>query len=215
MAYDIDVIERYRAIAVASLSDALNQLGVQGTMSHEIKPIFRSKIVGPAVTVREEPAEGAGPPSHALEAIDTAAPGSVIVIDIGEVRDVAVWGGLMTAGAHARGLAGAVLDGGARDVEEIERDFGFPVFSRSVSPNSTVGAYRTVARDVPVRCGGVEVNPGDLMVGDSDGVVVVPRNLIDEALERAEAIQQREQEQTEAIRELGSIVTAVERFQRI
>jgi len=215
MTYDPDVIKRYEAVAVASISDAANQLGLQATMTHTIKPIFRSKIAGPAVTVQEEPADGAGAPTHALEAIDGADAGSVVVIANGEVSDVAVWGGLMTAGAHARRLAGAVLDGAVRDVEEIERDFGFPVFARAVSPNTTVGRFRTVAKNVAVRCGGVDVRPGDLVVGDADGVVVVPRERVDEVIGRAEEIEERERKQTAAIKELGSLVQAVEQFKRI
>jgi|SRR5918992_2568979 regulator of RNase E activity RraA len=215
MGYEPDLIARYRAVAVASISDALNQLGHRGTMTHEIKPLLRAKIVGPAVTVLEEPADGAGPPTHALEAIDAAAAGSVVVISNGGDPDVSVWGGLMTAGARVRGLVGAVLDGSARDIEEIERDFGFPVFARGLSPNTTVGRYRTVARDVPVECAGVPVHPGDLVVGDPDGVVVVPGQLVSDAIERAEQIQERERRQAEAIRTLGSLVEAVERYGRI
>lgn len=215
MTFDLELIARYRAVAVASISDALNQLGTDATMSHQIRPILRAKVVGPAVTVLEEPAEGAGPPIDALEAIDAADPGSIVVIANGEVADVAVWGGLMTAGARVRGLAGAVLDGGVRDVEEIERDFGFPVFARSTSPNTTVGRFRTVARNVSIRCGGVTVHPGDLVVGDMDGVVVVPAARVEEVLDRAEEIQERERRQAEAIRRLGSLVDAVERYGRI
>lgn len=215
MGYDPDVIKRYQGVAVASISDAANQLGLQATMAHPIKPIFRAKIAGPAVTVQEEPAEGAGAPTHALEAIDRAQPGSIVVIANGEEPDVALWGGLMTAGAHMRQLAGAVLDGAVRDVEEIERDFGFPVFARAVSPNTTVGRFRTVANDVPIQCGGVDVRPGDLVVGDADGVVVIPSERVSEVIERAEEIEGRERKQTAAIKETGSLAKAVEQFKRI
>lgn len=212
---DDDVITRYRVLATASVSDALLQVGRPGTMQSDIKPVVHGKLVGRAVTVLEEPEEGAGPPTHALEAIDGAAPGSVVVIGIGGVREVAVWGGLMTAGAAVRGVAGAVLDGAARDVEEIERDFGMPIYARAVSPNTTVGSYRTVAHGVPVECGGVRVEPGDLVVGDRDGVVVVPSALVAEVLERAEDIEERERQTTARIRELGSITDAVAELNRI
>jgi 4-hydroxy-4-methyl-2-oxoglutarate aldolase len=212
---DEQLVAALREVAVASISDALTQLGVGGTMSYEIKPVHGRPLVGPAVTVQEEPAEGAGPPTHALEAIDAAPAGSVICIGVGEARDVAVWGGLMTAGAHTRQLAGAVLDGGVRDVEEIERDFGFPVFARSISPRTTVGSYRTVAANVPVRCGGVEVQPGDLLCGDRDGVAVVPRSHAEAVLERAREIETREAEMTEMIKRYGTIGRAVEEYERI
>ena len=215
MTIDNETLEGLRATAVASVSDALSQLGVGGTMEAAISPIFRAKVVGPARTVLEEPDDQAGPPAHALETIDEAEAGSVVVIAHGGDPDVAVWGGIMAAGAHARGLEAAVLDGGVRDVEEIERDFGFPVFSRSVSPVTTVGRYRTVARDVPVRCGGVEVAPGDIIVGDADGVAVVPPDAAAEVLSLARQIDDREAQTTAMILEFGSIRRAVDEFERI
>lgn len=215
MTYDDAVIDGFRALPTASVSDALQQLGARGTMDAEISPVVSGKLVGPAVTVLEEPAEGAGPPSHALEAIDSAAAGSVIVIGIGGARDVAVWGGLMTAGATARGLAGVVVDGAARDVEEIERDYGMPVYARGTSPTSTVGSYRTVAHGVPVDCGGVRVSPDDLIVADRDGVVVVPASLVERAREIAEKIEDRERLTADRIRALGSISKAVAELDRI
>jgi 4-hydroxy-4-methyl-2-oxoglutarate aldolase len=210
-----DILAGLRDVAVASVSDAVSQLGVGGTMQAAISPIFRSKIAGPARTVLEEEDDQAGAPEHALATIDDADPGSVVVIGHGGSPDVALWGGLMAAGAHARGLEGAVLDGGVRDVEEIERDFGFPVFARSVSPVTTVGRYRTVASDVPVNCGGVEVSPGDIIVGDADGVVVVPPTHAAEVLDRAREIEEREQRTTEMIAEMRSITRAVEAYERI
>jgi 4-hydroxy-4-methyl-2-oxoglutarate aldolase len=214
-AISLEVIEAYRSITTASVADALWGLGISGHMTHEIKPFMKVKIVGPAVTVREEPTSERVPPSHALELIDHSVPGSVIVIAIGGFRDVAVWGGLMTAGAVVNGLEGAVLDGGVRDVEEIERDFGFPVFSRSISPATTVGRFKTVAANEPVNVGGVTVNPGDLIVGDRDGVVVVPVGLVETVLKDAQDIEDREREQTRLIRETRSLLKGLEKYQRI
>lgn len=210
-----DVIEAYRPIAVASVADALWEHGVAGHMGHEIKPIFPAKIVGQAVTVKEEPTDESVPPTHALELIDRAPAGSVIVIAIDGYRDVATWGGLMTAGAVANEMEAAVLDGGVRDVEEIERDFNFPVFARSVSPATTVGRFKTVAANEPISVGGVTVEPGDLIVGDRDGVVVVPIRLVDAVLETAQDIEAREREQTRLIREAGSLLKGLEKYKRI
>jgi 4-hydroxy-4-methyl-2-oxoglutarate aldolase len=209
------IIQAFRTITTASVADALWEMGVSGHMSYEIKPIIKAKIVGPAVTVLEEPTTERIPPSHALELIDQSDPGSVIVISIGGFQDVAVWGGLMTAGAVVNGIEGAVLDGGVRDIEEIERDFGFPVFARSVCPATTVGRFRTVAANQPVSIGGVIVNPGDLIVGDRDGVIVVPANLVEEVLKAAQDIEDREREQTRLIHETKSILKGLEKYQRI
>jgi len=210
-----EIIKAFRGITTASVADALWAEGVSGHMTHEIKPFFPAKIVGPAVTVREEPATDRVPPTHALELIDHSAPGSVIVIAIDGFREVAVWGGLMTAGAVVNGLEGAVLDGGVRDVEEIERDHHFPVFARSIIPATTVGRFKTVSANEPVNVGGVTVNPGDLIVGDRDGVVVVPTGLVEKVLKSALEIEEREREQTRLIRETKSLLKGLEKYQRI
>lgn len=214
-AISLEIIRAFRSITTASVADALWGLEIAGHMSHEIKPFMKVKIVGPAVTVREEPTSERVPPSHALELIDHCAAGSVIVIGIDGFRDVAVWGGLMTAGAVVNGIEGAVLDGGVRDVEEIERDFGFPVFARSICPATTVGRFKTVAANEPVNVGGVIVNPGDLIVGDRDGVVVVPTSLVEAVLKEAQDIEDREREQTRLIRESKSLLKGLEKYQRI
>lgn len=208
-------IQAYRSITTASVADALWEQGVSGHMTHEIKPIFPVKLVGPAVTVLEEPTTERQPPTHALELIDNCEPGSVIVISINAFRDVAIWGGIMTAGAAANGLEGAVLDGGVRDVEEIQRDYHFPVFSRSIIPSTTVGRFKSVASNVPVKVGGVTVSPGDLLVGDRDGVVVVPAGMIEKVLKVALDIEKREQEQTKLIREAKSLIKGLEKYKRI
>jgi len=209
-------IEAFRAITTASVSDALQSLGVHGYVSSAIGRIAGGKLVGPAVTVKEEPTDESLPPQHALEAIDTAEPGSVMVIDNAGETEVAAWGGLMTAGAVANGVAGVVIDSGVRDVEEIRRDFdGFTVFSRSTSPATTVGRFRTVASQVPVSLGGVTVHPGDLIVGDGDGVVVVPSALVEQVRELAEEIEAREKEQTRLILESGSLLAGLAKYNRI
>jgi len=186
-------------------------------MDYPIKPrINDSKVVGPAVTVKEVRTTESVPPSHALEAIDEAPEGSVIVIGIeGSDPDVAVWGGLMTAGAVARNLVGAILDGGLRDVAEIKRDFGFPVFSRTISPGSTLGRYKTEALNVPVLCGGILVHPGDLIIADTDGVVVVPADHVEEVLTRALEIERREADQSKYIMEVKSLREGIARYNRI
>ena len=185
-------------------------------MAHEIKPrISEKKIVGPAVTILEVPTDEFVPPTHALDAIDESPEGSVIVISAGGERDVAVWGGLMTAGAEANGLEGAVLDAGVRDVIEIRRDSSFQVFARSVSPGTTLGRFKTLSSNEPVVCGGILVHPGDLIVGDLDGVVVVPRDHVDAVLAAATEIEVREAEQAKLIREARSLREGLAKYNRI
>ncbi|HKW85148.1 MAG TPA: RraA family protein, partial [Burkholderiaceae bacterium] len=189
-------------MAVASVADAVDKLtGRRGYMDSRIKPRINDKrICGPAATILESATDEFVPPQHALDLIDEAPEGSVIVIAIeGGQPDVAVWGGLMTAGAVANKHAGAVLDGAVRDLTEIRRDYGFPVYAREVSPGTTLGRYKTVASQVPVRVGDVVVHPGDIIVGDVDGVVVVPREHAAEVLAMSREIDQRELEQAKLI----------------
>lgn len=216
--YSKDFAERFRPIATASIADAVDQVaGKRGYMDFEVKPrTSNQKIIGPAVTVKEIATSESLPPTHALEAIDTSPAGSIIVIGIeGSDRDVAVWGGLMTAGAMVNGISGAVLDAGVRDVAEIRRDFGFQVYARSISPGTTVGRYKTEAINVPVECGGVMVHPEDLIVADADGVVVIPKEHVEEVLAKALEIEQREAEQTRYIREVKSLREGIAKFNRI
>lgn len=213
--YSAETIEAFKRIATASVSDALQGLGVHGYVSSEIRLITGTKIVGPAMTVKEGPSTESVPPQHALEAIDSAEPGSVMVIDNDGEPNVAAWGGLMTAGAVARGLAGVVLDTGVRDVEEITRDFGFTVFARSTSPATTVGRFKTLSSGEPVTIGGITVNQGDLVVADRDGVVIVPRDLVDQTLTAAQDIEEREREQTKLIIESGSLAVGLAKYNRI
>ena len=212
------LVEAFGKVAIASIADAVDKTcGRRGYMDSTIKPqINDQRICGPAATVLEAATDEFVPPQHALDLIDEAAAGSVIVISImGGYADVAVWGGLMTAGAVANGHAGAVLDGGVRDLVEIRRDYGFPVYARSVSPGTTLGRYKTVAAQVPVQVGGVIVRPGDLVVGDVDGVVVVPQEHAATVLALAQEIDARELEQAKLIIKERSLRKGLAKYGRI
>ena len=212
------LVAAFDKVAVASVADAVDKVcGSRGYMDSIIKPRINDKrICGPAATVLEVATDEVLPPQHALDLIDEAEPGSVIVISIaGGESEVAVWGGLMAAGAFANGHAGAVLDGGVRDLVEIRRDYGFPVYARSVSPGTTLGRYKTVASQVPVRVGGVIVHPGDIVVGDVDGVVVVPRDRAEAVLAMAQEIDARELEQAKLIVAEKSLRKGLAKYGRI
>ena len=212
-----DIVKGFREVATASAADAVDKLaGKRGYMDHPIKPRINDKrVVGPAVTVLEGPTAEFVPPQHALELIDSAVPGSVMVIGIDGEADVAVWGGLMTAGAYARGFEGAILDGGVRDITEIRRDYDFPVFSRSASPGTTLGRFKTLGSNIPVVCGGITVNPGDIIVADIDGVVVVPQALAEAVLKMAQEIDKRELEQAKLIVQARSLKEGLAKYGRI
>jgi 4-hydroxy-4-methyl-2-oxoglutarate aldolase len=212
------IITGFASVAVASVADAVDSVcGRRGYMDATIKPRINDKrVVGPAATVLEAATDEFVPPQHALDLIDEAPRGSVIVISIaGGEADVAVWGGLMAAGAFANEHAGAVLDGAVRDLGEIRRDYGFQIYARDVSPGTTLGRFKTVAAQVPVMVGGVIVHPGDIIVADIDGVVVVPVDKAAEVLAMAQEIDARELEQAKLIMAERSLRKGLAKYGRI
>jgi regulator of RNase E activity RraA len=161
-------------------------LKIGGAMNPKIKPLFRGvKIAGTAITVETAPgviAEGW------MEAQELAGPGDVIVIDEKGSEEFNVWGGAVSWNMKRKGVEGVVIDGGARDVEEIE-ELRFPVFARAICP--ALINFPTGIEDrfnVSVVCGGVVVRPGDIIVGSDGGVVSVPIENADEVLRLAEAL---------------------------
>ena len=204
----------------ASVSDAVELVtGQNATMRFDMKLVAGKAMVGRAVTSLARPAlpEAATPTlatKHAVEMIDAAKPGDVGVIVMEGTLDIAAMGNLMGTGATVRGMAGMVLDGAIRDVWDIRR-MGLTVYARSASPRTAVGHYATVARNVPVECAGVTVRPGDIIVADEDGVVVVPQERAQDVLKKAREIDDRERGMFPFIRQHKSIQKAIEIFNRI
>ncbi len=177
-----DVRDKLARVSAANVSDALHRTGdIPG-----LRPLAPgSKLVGPALTVRTYPGDWAKP----VEAIDHAQPGDVIVIDAGGVPP-AIWGELATNSAIQRGVAGVVIFGGARDTGDI-RALGFPLFCSLVTP--TAGEPKGFGEiGIPIRISGVRVSPGDWIIGDDDGVCVIPREKAVEYTNRAMDVLERE-----------------------
>jgi 4-hydroxy-4-methyl-2-oxoglutarate aldolase len=212
------IIEGFRLVEVASVADAMEQLyGKPAHMYHDMRPVFTTKFAGPAVTVQMEKIEhkdGSKVSQGMLDAIDAAQPGSVYVIVLPDGADVAGIGGLMATAMKFRSLAGAVVDAGVRDTPQIKR-IQFPVFSRGIVPSTSVNHYRFKASNVPVVCGGVTVNPGDIIAADEDGVVVIPKAKAAEVLKRAQELDDTEHRMYPFIEKLKSISEAVAKFGRI
>jgi regulator of RNase E activity RraA len=212
------VIEGFRTVEVASVSDALEQLyGTRGYMSHEMRPLFTTKFAGPAVTVllkKEEHHEGAAASQGMLDAIDAAPAGSVYVMVLEDGSDYGAIGALMSTAMKFRGLAGAVVDGSIRDTPQIRR-LQFPVFSRGVAPSTTINHYRFAGVNVPVMCAGVRVNSGDIVTADEDGVAVVPRAKAAEVLKKAQELDNTEHSMLPFIEKYRSLKDAVAKFGRI
>ncbi len=174
-----EVLER---VSTANLSDAMHRAaGMEGI--RPVKPGFH--MVGPAVTVRAYPGDWSKP----VEAIDLAREGDVLVIDAAG-RGPALWGELATHSAIQMKAAGVVIDGAIRDTPDI-RELDFPAFSRLAMPNA--GEPKGFGEiNVPVTVGGIRVFPGDWIVGDDDGVMVIPRDKVVEAANRAQDVLEKE-----------------------
>lgn len=213
-----DLMEGFRLVEVSSVADAMEQLyGQKAYMSHEMRSVFVTKFAGPAVTVlmkKEEHKEGAPASQGMLNAIDAAPPGSVYVMVLPDNADIAGMGGLMATAMKFRGLAGAVIDGTVRDIPQIKR-LQFPVYSKGVSPGTSVNHYRFVGMNVPVTCAGVKVNPNDIVVADEDGVAVVPRDKAEAVLKKAQELDDTEHKMYPFIEKFKSIKEAVSKFGRI
>ena len=174
--------------------------GKLGGMSGEVRPIVPgTKLAGPALTVRCFPSDMLA----VVRAIDKARPGDVLVIDVGPQERTTIWGGTASLAARKRGLAGCVTNGAVRDVEEVV-EAGLPVFATGVRPQGVLKNHPGWI-GIPVAVGGVPVHSGDLVVGDADGVVVVPRERLDEVLERAPEIERTEADKLKHIAGGGSL----------
>jgi 4-hydroxy-4-methyl-2-oxoglutarate aldolase len=149
-----------------------------------------------------------------LDAIDKAPAGSVYVMVLEDGLDIAGIGGLMATAMKYRSLAGAIIDGGVRDIPQI-RKLQFPVFSRGVVPSTSINHYRFVGMNVPVTCAGVRVNPGDVISADEDGVVVVPKDKAADVLKKAQELDNTEHSMLPFIEKYRSITEAVAKYGRI
>jgi 4-hydroxy-4-methyl-2-oxoglutarate aldolase len=212
------VIDGFKQVEAASVADAMELLyGKKAYMFHDMRPLSTTKFAGPAVTVllkKEEHKEGSKALQGMLDTIDEAGPGAVYVMVLEDGLDYAGLGGLMSTAMKARGLAGAVVDGGVRDTPQIAK-LQFPVFSRGVVPSTTVNHFRFAGRNIPVHCAGVEVAAGDIVVADLDGVVVVPAAQAEEVLKKAQQLDFTEHSMFPFIEKYKSIREAVNKFGRL
>ena len=194
-AADSDSVIRkiFLQVSTPNIADAMQRTGAMTRIS----PILQgAKMAGRAVTVRTYPGDWA----KAVESIDVAKAGEVLVIEAGGAgtRDRAVWGELATHSAVQKRLAGVVIDGGIRDVDEVRR-LKFPAFSRYISPNA--GDPKGLGEiGCDIRCGGLSVRPGDWVVGDDNGVVVVPQENALEIANRAKYTLENENRVREEIK---------------
>ena len=197
---ETEMFDIFRMVSTSNISDAMHRKGAVVGVSSKISG---KKIVGRAVTVRTFGGDWAKP----VEAIDISGPGDVIVIYNGD-RNIAMWGGLATQTAVNRKLEGVVVDGAVRDFDEI-RNLDFPVFAANVVPNA--GDPKGLGEiNVEIVCGGQTVNPGDIIIGDDSGVVVVPKERAYEIARRAEEVYKREKRLFDEIKGGKTLAGALE-----
>lgn len=215
---DNNLISDYRHVEVASVSDAIEQLtGKRMYMSHRMHPLFTTKFAGFARTVLLKKDEGNRDPNALngmLIAIDDGSADSVYVMEVEDGEDIAGMGGLMGTAMSARGYAGAIIDGGVRDVAYL-RKIGFPVYATGIVPSTSVRHYRFAGSQIPIVCDGVPVNAGDIIAADSDGVVVVPRSEAQSVLALAQQMDFKEHSMYAVIEQTRSILEAVKKFGRL
>ena len=212
-----DLLEGYRHVEVASVSDAIEQLlGQRMYLSHRMQPLFATRFAGFALTVRLEKRESHDP--HALDgmlqAIDRGKPDSVYVMSIEDGADLAGMGGLMGTAMAARDFSGAIIDGAVRDTAYL-RKIGFPVYAKGIAPSTLVGHYRCAGTQIPVVIDGVTIHPGDLITADGDGVVIVPRDRAADILILAQQLDFKEHSMYPLIEKTRSIEDAVKQFGRL
>lgn len=189
-------LARVSKLDTTSISDALDRLGIAGQCLN-IKPLdSRFRLVGRAYTILYGPA--ACPPGTVGDYIDDVEPGGVVVLDNGGRENATVWGDILTWVAHKRGVAGTVIDGACRDTH-LSRELGYPIYSRSYSMRTGKDRVQVEALNGPVNIGDARVTAGDLLRGDADGVLVIPRAHEDAVLSAAEEIDTIEQQIRAAI----------------
>jgi regulator of RNase E activity RraA len=204
-----DLTARLAQLDSCAVSDALDKLGLKGVASGIERLATDRRISGKVVTVKLEADDGRAPASRHLgtTAVEAAQQGDVIVIEQRSGIDAASWGGNLSFAAQVRGIAGVIVDGPARDIDEAQ-GYGFPLFARSRTPHTARGRIVETGTNVPIVVSGIDVSPGDYVVADGTGIVFVAAHHIDAVLEAAEAIAARERAMVAALRD-GVPVTQV------
>ena len=206
------IIERLAKLDTCAVSDALDSLGLKGA-TWGVRPQWQCpRIVGRSVTMKIKPAGLQQPTQHLGTApIEAAKPGDIIVIDNGGKLEFSCWGGLLALSAKLKGLSGVVIDGASRDIDEA-RDLEFPVYARGAVPMTARGRVMQESYNQEIQFAGVQCHPGDLVIADGSGVVIIAKEKEQEVVAAAEAIYQKEQEMADGIRKGSSGLEMLEKL---
>ena len=197
-----ELVSRLSRLDTCAVSDALDKLGLAGAVTGIHRFSTDRRIAGRVQTVTLALAGGtSGPPRHlCTQAIERAAPGDLIVVEQRTGVDAAAWGGNLSLGAQVRGVAGVIVDGPVRDIDDSRR-LDFPVFARDRTARTARGRIVEVATNEPITVADICVSPGDYAIADGSAVVFVARVEIQRVVETAESIMQKEEAMATAIRE--------------
>jgi 4-hydroxy-4-methyl-2-oxoglutarate aldolase len=188
----IELIQRLSRLDTCAVSDALDRAGARGVILGLMQLSTPRRIVGEAVTVKLGPDDGRGAKRHlCTAAVEASGPSNVIVIAHNGRTDAAGWGGILSLAASQRQVAGVVIDGACRDLDE-SRELGLPVYARTAVPVTARGRVIEYDWNVAVELAGIDVTPGDLVIADANGVVAIPRALAPEIVATGEHIAARE-----------------------
>ncbi len=211
-----DLLEKFDEVvkclsATAVFADVQYRTGV---MDCDIKPAFRAKVTGQAITVQLSKGDLVDP----LKALEMGQHGDVIVVDAGGELNTSVCGGLMGGLALNRGIRGMIIDGAGRDTDELE-DINWPIWTRAITPRGThtmfSGRKEELSINVPIACGGITVNPGDFVVADLMGVTVIPLAKAEEIVELAKEQAEREEETRKWVAKGKTVEDLLNEFGRI
>ena len=209
--FDMMEAQLYAAV----ISDALDAAGFrEQALSHTIRPLLpETIIVGRAMPVLcldvyEIPDE---PYQQEIAAVDSLKQDDVLICSTNGSTRICFWGELLSTAAQARGARGAVIDGFIRDIRKIV-EMRFPIFTTGISPVDSNGRGDVVAYNVPIECGGVTVNPGDIVFGDADGVVIIPQSIEKQVVEAALEKVHGENRTREALREGATLREVYDKY---
>ncbi|HZI50558.1 MAG TPA: RraA family protein [Terriglobia bacterium] len=187
-----DFVARLSRMDTCVVSDALDKLGLNGVATGLNRLATDKRLAGQILTVRLESADGRLAERHlCTAAIEAAAPGNILVVEHHSRADCAGWGGLLSKAAVVKGVAGVIVDGLCRDIDE-SRELGFPVFARGVIPATARGRVIETGFNGPITVDSVVVHPGDWVIADGSGVVFVSQPHIADVLTQAEQLVARE-----------------------
>lgn len=206
---DKKIVEGFLALSTSTISDALDSLGLRGGCEGILPVVAGVKMAGPAFTLRYVPVGQVK--GNVGDYIDIVEPGDVVVLDNDGRTDCTVWGDILTMVAKRRGIGGTVIDGVCRDIPFILEE-KYPIFTRGRFMMTGKDRVMVEAVNVTISIGRTQVKPGDIMVGDDTGVVVVPHERAEEALRLAVEIDATETRIEEAVRNGASLQQAREKY---